>query len=109
MLRGALRFCADPCLLGRGLSTRKGGSTLGKVEGTGGYRGPRVPPNSGCVTLRTLDRDGKTGSAGRRGQACLLELVEPGQVSGFQGCLSQVANPRSVCASAYHQNSREPG
>lgn len=109
MLRGALRFRANPGLLGRGLNTRKGGSTLGKVEGTGGYRGPRVPPNSGYVTLRTLDRDGKTGSAGRRGQACLLELVEPGQVSGFPGCHSRVTKPRSLCASAYHQNSREPG
>ncbi|XP_059786065.1 FAD-dependent oxidoreductase domain-containing protein 1 isoform X1 [Balaenoptera ricei] len=53
MLRGALRFGLGPGLLGRRLGTHRGGSTLGKAEGSGGCRGSGVSPVSSHVTFRT--------------------------------------------------------
>lgn len=72
MFRGAVRLCAGRGHLGRGLSAFRGGSTLGKVEDTGGYHGSGVPPVSSYVTFRTWD-------PGRAGQT-LGQLGEGGKV-----------------------------
>ena len=99
MLWRALRLRLGPCLSGRGLGTYRRGSTLGKVEGSGGYRGSGVSPVSSLVTFRTQNPSPRwedSGSLGVGGNlACRLpELVEPGQGYGSQSCLSQVTYPR---------------
>ncbi|XP_027435924.1 FAD-dependent oxidoreductase domain-containing protein 1 isoform X3 [Zalophus californianus] len=68
MLRRALQPGLSRGVLGRGLGTHRGRSTLGKVEGSGGYRGSWVAPVSSYVTFRTRDptHDGKT--VGRLGE-----------------------------------------
>ncbi|XP_060160252.1 FAD-dependent oxidoreductase domain-containing protein 1 isoform X4 [Globicephala melas] len=53
MIRRALRLGLGPGLLGRGLGAHREGSTLGKAEGSGGYRGSGVFPISSDVTFRT--------------------------------------------------------
>ncbi|XP_067607623.1 FAD-dependent oxidoreductase domain-containing protein 1 isoform X4 [Pseudorca crassidens] len=53
MIRRALRLGLGPGLLGRGLGGHREGSTLGKAEGSGGYRGSGVFPISSDVTFRT--------------------------------------------------------
>ena len=53
MLQRALRLRLGPYLSGRGLGTYRGGSTLGKAEGSGGYHGSGVSPVSSLVTFRT--------------------------------------------------------
>lgn len=72
MLRRALRLGLGRGPLSRGLGTHRGDSTLGKVEGSGGYRGFWVAPISSYVTFRTQDpaHDGKT--VGRLGEGSKL-------------------------------------
>lgn len=100
MLRRALWLGLRRGLLGRELGTRRGGSTLGKVEGSGGYHGSGMPPMSSHVTFRTWDpwpRSEDSGSL-EEGISYLPELVQSGQVYGSRGCPSQVTNPSSFYA-----------
>lgn len=101
MLRRALRLGLGPGLLGRGLGAHREGSTLGKAEGSGGYRGSGVFPISSHVTFRTRGpgpRWEESGSLGAGGNLACRSLLEPGQGYGSQSCPSQVTYPRSFCA-----------
>lgn len=67
MLRRALRLGLGRGLLGRGLGTWRGDSTLGKVEGSGGCRGSGMPPVSSYRIQDPGPRWEDSGSARRRG------------------------------------------
>lgn len=72
MLRRSLQLALGRDVLGRGLGTHRGGSTLGKVEGSGGYRGSWVAPVSSFVTFKTRDAGHDVKTVGRLGEGVSL-------------------------------------